>query len=239
MDRTILGGRLDGCEFSTAIGGTGWRALTVATLTDRAAMLQTRVRLRDSVIAKARQAGERTAKILRQRWPTSRQSSRWAIHASRDHVHVAEETGADMSRAWSSRARTPRSDFRRELPALRRRSVRALPCRDRPRSTAAGTAFCVAVDGSRLPRRAPFSVDIRARSRRPGQLLRMVPAYVSSGLHGPGARFPDRLPAEDRRKQQRGRADALLADAAALFAEARRPVRAIGFGGQRRGAGKS
>jgi nucleotide-binding universal stress UspA family protein len=51
----------------------------------------------------------------------------------------------------------------------------------------------------------------------------VLPAYASSGLHGPGKRFPDRLPAEDRRKQ-RADADALLADAAAPFAEARRPV---------------
>lgn len=197
-------------------------ALTVATLTEPPRDAQTMSELRDSVIAKARQAGERTAKILRQRWPDV--ETIVALGDPRvEIVHVAEETGADMIALGA-----------RGFGRLKRLFVgstslavaRYAPCpvaivRGRPRQV---RRILVAVDGSEGSRAALRFLSISELARDAQvSLLHVVPAYVSSGLHGPGARFPDRLPAEDRRKQ-RADADALLADAAALFAEARRPV---------------
>src|SRR6185295_16253218 len=70
-------------------------ALTVATLTEPPRDAKIMRELRDSVIAKARQVGERTAKILRQRWPDV--ETIVVLGDPRvEIVHVAEETRADM-----------------------------------------------------------------------------------------------------------------------------------------------
>ena len=197
-------------------------ALTVATLTEPPRDAQTMSELRDSVIAKARQAGERTARILRQRWPDV--ETIVALGDPRvEIVHVAEETRTDMV-ALGARGlgRLKRSFVGSTSLAV----ARYAPCpvaivRGRPRQV---RRILVAVDGSKGSRAALRFLSISELARDAQvSVLHVLPAYARSGLHGPGTRFPDRLPAEDRR-QQRADADALLADAAALFAEARRPV---------------
>ena len=197
-------------------------ALTVATLAEPPRDAQTMRELRDSVIAKARQAGERTAKTLRQRWPDV--ETIVALGDPRvEIVHVAEETQADMIALGARGFGRLKRVF---VGSTSLAVARYAPCpvaivRGRPRKV---RRILVAVDGSEGSRAALRFLSI-AELARDAQLnlLHVVPAYVSSGLHGPGARFPDRLPAEDRRKQ-RADADVLLADAAALFPETRRPV---------------
>ena len=197
-------------------------ALTVATLTKPPRDAQTMSELRDSVIAKARQAGERTAKILRQRWPDV--ETIVALGDPRvEIVHVAEQTLADMI-ALGARGFGP---LKRVFVGSTSLAVaRYAPCpvaivRGRSRQI---RRILVAVDGSEGSRSALRFLSISELARDAQvSLLHVLPKYVRSGLHGPGTRVPDRLPAEDRRKQ-RADADVLLADAAALFAEARRPV---------------
>jgi nucleotide-binding universal stress UspA family protein len=197
-------------------------ALTVATLTEPPRDAQTMSELRDSMIAKARQAGERTAKILRQRWPDV--ETIVALGDPRvEIVHVAEETRADMIALGARGFGRLKRVF---VGSTSLAVARYAPCpvaivRGRPRQV---RRILVAVDGSEGSRAALGFLSISELARDAQlNLMHVVPAYVSSGLHGPGTRFPDRLPAEDRRKQ-RADADVLLVDAAALFPEARRSV---------------
>ena len=197
-------------------------ALTVATLTEPPRDAQTMRGLRDSVIAKARQVGERTAKILRQRWPDV--ETIVALGDPRvEIVHVAEETRADMIALGARGFGRLKRVF---VGSTSLAVARYAPCgvaivRGRPRQV---RRILAPVDGSEGSRAALRFLSISQLARDAQiSLLHVLPAYASSGLHGPGKRFPDQLPAEDRRKQ-RADADALLADAAAPFAEARRPV---------------
>jgi|SoiMethySBSTD1v2_1073268.scaffolds.fasta_scaffold02708_5 nucleotide-binding universal stress UspA family protein len=203
--------------------------VTVATLTKPPRDAQTMSELRDSVIAKARQAGERTAKILRQRWPDV--ETIVALGDPRvEIVHAAEQTLADMIALGARGFGRLKRVF---VGSISLAVARYAPCpvaivRGRPRQI---RRILVAVDGSEGSRTALRFLSISGLARDAEvSLLRVLPKYVRSGLHGPGTRFSDRLPAEDRRKQ-RGDADVLLADAATLFAEAGRPVpRLVGEG---------
>lgn len=196
--------------------------LTVATLTEPPRDAQTMSELRESVMAAARQAGERAATILRQRWPDV--ETIVALGDPRvEIVRVAEEARADMIALGA-----------RGLGRLKRFFVgstslavaRYGPCpvaivKGRPRKVG---RILVAVDGSEGSRAAlRFLSSFQLVRDAQVSLLHVLPAYAESRLRGSGTAFPDRQPHEDRRKQ-RADADAVLADAAALLAEARRPV---------------
>jgi nucleotide-binding universal stress UspA family protein len=69
--------------------------LTVATLTKPPRDAQTMSQLRQSVIADAREVGDRTAEILRPRWPQVQMVVTLG-DPQVEIVHVAEETRVDM-----------------------------------------------------------------------------------------------------------------------------------------------
>ena len=164
-------------------------ALTVATLTEPPRDAQTMRELRDSVIAKARQVGERTAKILRQRWPDV--ETIVALGDPRvEIVHVAEETRADMIALGARGFGRLKRVF---VGSTSLAVARYAPCgvaivRGRPRQV---RRILAPVDGSEGSRAALRFLSISQLARDAQiSLLHVLPAYASSGLHGPGKRFP-------------------------------------------------
>lgn len=192
--------------------------LTVATLTAPPRDSQTMSELREGVVTKARQVGERATKILRQRW-----SEVETVVTEGDPrvevVRVAEETGVDMI-VLGARGLGPL------VESTSLAIARYAPCpvaivRGRSRKV---RRVLVAVDGSEGSRAAlrflsTFELvrDIQV------SLLRVRPRSGGSRLRGTATSLPDQRPGETRRKQQAD-TDEVLANAAAVLAEARRPV---------------
>jgi nucleotide-binding universal stress UspA family protein len=178
--------------------------------------------LRESVATEARQVGEKTAKILRRRWPevetvVTQGDPRVEI------VHVAEETRVDMI-ALGTRGLGPMKRFFVGSTSLA--VARYAPCpvaivRGRPRQV---RHVLVAVDGSEGSRSALrfLSIFELVRDTRVS-LLHVVQKAEVPGLRRPITLLPDQQSGEDRRKQ-RADAEEMLADAAAVLAEARCPV---------------
>jgi hypothetical protein len=110
--------------------------LTVATLTEPPSDSQTMGELRESLVTEARRAGERAAKILSRRWPVV-DTLVTQGDPQVEIVHVAEDRRVGPDRARSQRS-PPQEAILRRKHVAGRRPVRAVPCRDRPRSTAAG-----------------------------------------------------------------------------------------------------
>jgi nucleotide-binding universal stress UspA family protein len=203
--------------------------LTVATLTEPPRDSQTMSELRESVVAKARQGGERAAKILRRRWPEI-ETVVTQGDPQMEIVRVAEETRADMV-ALGARGLGPVRRFFVGSTSLA--VARYAPCpvaivRGRPRQV---RRILVAVDGSEGSRAALrfLSIFELVRDTRVS-LLHVLPTSGVPGLRRTSASLADQQPREDRRKQ-RADADAILTDAAAILAEVRRPVERLGSEG--------
>jgi len=192
--------------------------LTVATLTAPPRDSQTMSRLRESVVTKARQAGERAAKILRRRWPevetvVTEGDPRVEV------VRVAEESRVDMI-ALGARGLGPLVEST-SLAVARYAPCPVAIVRGRPRKV---RRVLVAVDGSEGSRAALRFLSIFELVRDTQvSLLRVLPGSAVPGLRRAVTSLPDRQPGEARRKQQAD-ADEVLADADAVLTEARRPV---------------
>jgi len=196
--------------------------LTVATLTEPPRDAQTMSELRENVVNEARQAAERTAKILRRRWPEAETVVTFG-DPQVEIVHVAEETRVDMIALGSRGLGRTRRFF---VGSTSLAVARYAPCpvsivRGRPRQV---RRILVAVDGSEGSRAALRFLSIFELARDTQvSLLHVLPTSVVPGLRGRGTSFPDQQPDEDRRKQRED-ADAILTDAAAVLAGAGRPV---------------
>lgn len=193
--------------------------LTVATLTEPPRDSQTMRELRESVATEARQAGERTAKILRRRWPevemlVTQGDPRVEI------VHVAEETRVDMI-ALGTRGLGPTKRFFVGSTSLA--VARYAPCpvaiiRGRSRQV---RHVLVAVDGSEGSCAALRFLSIFEIVRDTlVSLLHVIQKPAVPGLCRPITSLPDQQPGEDRRKE-RADAEEILAAAATVLAEAR------------------
>ena len=202
--------------------GTTMSILTVATLRDPPRDSQTMSQLREQVVLKAHQAGERAAKILGRRWPDAEVAVREGDPRV-EIVRAAEETGVDMIALGA-----------RGLGRLKRLLVgstslavaRYAPCpvaivRSRPRPV---KRILVAVDGSAGSRAALgfLSIFELVREAEVG-LLHVLPTFAVPGRRRARASLRGEEADADRRKR-RADADAMLAEAAAVLADARRPA---------------
>jgi nucleotide-binding universal stress UspA family protein len=178
--------------------------------------------LRENVISEARQAAERTAKILRRRWPEVESVVTFGDPRV-EIVHVAEETRVDMIVLGSRGLGRPGRFF---VGSTSLAVARYAPCpvaivRGRPRKV---RRILVAVDGSEGSRAALRFLSIFELVRDTQlSLLHVLPTSAIPRLRRRGTSSPDRQPDEDRRKQRED-ADAMLTDAAAVLADAGRPV---------------
>ena len=192
--------------------------LTVATLTAPPRDSQTMSKLRESVVTEARRAGERAAKILRRRWP----EVETVVTEGDPRVEVvraAEETRVDMI-ALGARGLGPLVEST-SLAVARYAPCPVAIVRGRPRKV---RRVLVAVDGSEGSRAALRFLSIFELVRDTHvSLLRVLPRSVVPGLRRTITSLPDQQPREAHRKQPAD-ADEVLADAAAVLAEARRPV---------------
>jgi nucleotide-binding universal stress UspA family protein len=192
--------------------------LTVATLTAPPRDSQTMSELRESVVTKARQVGERAAKILRRRW-----SEVETVVTEGDPrvevVRLAQETGVDMI-VLGARGLGPLAEST-SLAVARYGPCPVAIVRGRSRKV---RRVLVAVDGSEGSRAAlRFLSTFELVRDTQVSLLRVRPRSGGSGLRATATSPPDQRPGETRRKQQAD-ADEVLANAAAVLAEARRPV---------------
>jgi nucleotide-binding universal stress UspA family protein len=178
--------------------------------------------LRESVVTEARRAGARAAKILRQRWPkvetiVTQGDPRVEI------VHVAEETRADMI-ALGARGLGPMKRFfvgSTSLAVARYASCPVAIVGGRLRQV---RQVLVAVDGSEGSRAAlRFLSTFELVRDTQVSLLHVLSRSAVPGRGRTVTAVRDRRPGEERRKQ-RAEADKILADAAAVLAECRRPV---------------
>ena len=204
---------------------TGVSVLTVATLTAPPRDSQTMSERRERVVTKARQAGETAAKILGRRWPevetvVTEGDPRVEV------VHVAEETRVDMI-ALGARGLGPLVEST-SLAVARYAPCPVAIVRGRPRKV---RRVLVAVDGSEGSRAALRFLSIFELTRDTQvSLLRVLPRAAVPGLRRTVTSLPDQQPREAQRKQPAD-ADEVLADAAAVLAEARRPVeRLLAYG---------
>jgi nucleotide-binding universal stress UspA family protein len=178
--------------------------------------------LRENVVNEARQAAERTGKILRRRWPEAETVVTFG-DPQVEIVHVAEETRAGMIALGSRGLGRPRRFF---VGSTSLAVARYAPC---PVSIVRGRArqvrcILVAVDGSEGSRAALRFLSIFELVRDTQvSLLHVLPTSAAPSLRGRGTSFPDQQPDEDRRKQRED-ADAILTDAAAVLADVGRPV---------------
>jgi nucleotide-binding universal stress UspA family protein len=175
-------------------------------------------KLRESVVTEARRAGERAAKILRRRWP----EVETVVTEGDPRVEVvraAEETRVDMI-ALGARGLGPLVEST-SLAVARYAPCPVAIVRGRPRKV---RRVLVAVDGSEGSRAALRFLSIFELVRDTHvSLLRVLPRSVVPGLRRTITSLPDQQPREAHRKQSAD-ADEVLADAAAVLAEARRPV---------------
>lgn len=192
--------------------------LTVATLTEPPRDAQTTSQLRERVVAQARQAAERAAKILRVRWPDVETVVTLGDPRT-EIVHVAEEARVDMIALGA-----------RGLGRLERLLVgstsltvaRYAPCpvvivQGRPRPVRRVLVAVDASDGSRAGLRFLSIFDLVRDTQ--VCLLHVLPAPAVPGRRRTARASAEGKFAEDRRKQ-RADADAMLADAAATLTDA-------------------
>lgn len=203
--------------------------LAVATLTEPPRDSQTMSELRERVATEARRAGERAAKILRRRWPevetvVTQGDPRVEI------VHVAEEMRVDMA-VLGTRGLGPTKRF--FVGSISLAVARYAPCpvaivRGRQRPV---RHVLVAVDGSEGSRAALrfLSLFELVRDTRVS-LLHVIQRPAVHGLRRPITPLPNQPPDEDQRKQ-RADAEEMLADAAAILAEARCRVERLAVDG--------
>jgi nucleotide-binding universal stress UspA family protein len=178
--------------------------------------------LRERVIAEARQSGEKAAKILRPRWPEVEMIVTLGDPRV-EIVHVAEETRVDMI-ALGARGlgRLKRSFVGSTSLAV----ARYAPC---PVAIVRGRLrpvrhILIAVDGSEGSHAALRFLSIFELVRDSQiSLLHVLPTSTIPGRHRTGTSFPKQQPDEDRR-EERATAEGMLANAAALLAEARHPA---------------
>ena len=195
--------------------------LTVATLTEPPRDAQTMSQLRESVMNEARQVAERTAKILRRRWPEVESVVTFG-EPQVEIVHVAEGTRVDMIPLGSRGLGRPRRFF---VGSTSLAVARYAPCpvaivRDRPRAV---RRILVAVDGSEGSRAAlRFLSTLELVRDTQVSLLHVLPTSAVPALRRRGT-SPDQQADEDRRKRRED-ADAMLTDAAAVLADTGRPV---------------
>ena len=200
--------------------------LAVATLTEPPRDAQTMSDLRESVVAEARQAGERAAKILRPRWPEV-QTVVTLGDPRVEIVHVADETRVDMIAVGARGLGRLKRFF---LGSTSLAVARYAPC---PVATVRGRLrpverILVAVDGSEGSRAALRFLSIFELVRDAQVILvHVLPTSAVPGLRETGT-SSDQQRDEDRRKQ---RADAVLADAAAKLSDARRPIERLTYEG--------
>jgi nucleotide-binding universal stress UspA family protein len=174
--------------------------------------------LRESAVTEARQAGERAAKILRRRWPevetvVTEGDPRVEV------VRVAEETRVDMI-ALGARGLGPLVEST-SLAVARYAPCPVAIVRGRPRKARRVLVAVDGSDGSRAALRFLSTFELVRDTR--VSLLRVFPRSAVPGLRRTVTSLPDQQPGEARRTQQAD-ADEVLADAAAVLAEARRPV---------------
>ena len=203
------------------LAGTSVSVVTVATLTDPPRSSQTMSELRERVVTKAGQACERAAKILRRRWPDVDTNVRLGDPRV-EIVRVAEEIRADMIALGA-----------RGLGRLKRLLVgstslavaRYAPCpvaifRGRPRPV---RRIVVAVDSSASARAViRFLSTFELVRDAKVALLHVVPTSAGSGL-GRATALKDKRTEEAQQKRPTD-ADAMLAEWATMFSDARYPV---------------
>lgn len=193
---------------------TRMSVLAVATLTKPPRDAQTMSQLRESVIADARDVGDRAAEILRPRWPQV-QTVVTLGDPQVEIVHVAEETRVDMIAVGS-----------RGLGRLKRKLVgstslavaRYAPCpvaivRGRLRPV---ERILVAVDGSDGSRAALRFLSTSGLVSDATVILVHVLSTPVPILHGAAPVVPDWT-----------NADAVMTDAAAALSDARRPIEQV------------
>jgi len=184
--------------------------------------------LRESVVAEARQAGERAAKILRPRWPEV-QTVVTLGDPRVEIVHVADETRVDMIAVGARGLGRLKRFF---LGSTSLAVARYAPCpvaivRGRLRPV---ERILVAVDGSEGSRAALRFLSIFELVRDAQVILvHVLPTSAVPGLRETGT-SSDQQRDQDRRKQ-RADADAVLADAAAILSDARRPIERLTYEG--------
>lgn len=209
--------------------GTTISILTVATLRDPPRDSQTMSQLREQVVLKAHQAGERAAKILRRRWPDAETTVRQGDPRV-EVVHVAEETGADMivlgARGFGR--------LKRLLVGSTSLAVsRYAPCpvaivRGRPRPV---KRILVAVDGSAGSRAALGFLSIFELVREAEvAILHVLPTSVVPGRRRTRASLRGE-PADPERRKRLADAEAMLAESAAVVADAEHPAVRLISGG--------
>jgi nucleotide-binding universal stress UspA family protein len=178
--------------------------------------------LRERVVLKAHRAGDRAAKVLRRRWPDVEVTVRQGDPRV-EIVRFAEETGVDMV-AVGARGF---GRLRRVLVGSTSLAVaRYAPCpvaivQGRPRPV---KRVLVAVDGSAGSRAAIGFLSLFELVREAEvAILHVLPTSVVPGRRRPRASSRGEQADADRRKR-RTDADAMLAESAAVLAEARHPA---------------
>ena len=195
--------------------------LAVATLTEPPRDSQTMRDLRERAAAEAHQAAERTAKILRGRWPAV-DTLVTQGDPQVEIVRAAEDRRVDMTVLGARGLGRMKRFFvgSTSLAVARYAPSPVAIVRGRPRPV---RHVLVAVDGSegsRAALRFLSSFDLVRGTR--VSLLHVLQRSAVPGLHR-ATPLPDQEHDEDRRKQ-RADAETVLADAAAVLADAPSPV---------------
>lgn len=201
--------------------GTSVSVLTVATLTAPPRDSQTTSELRERVVTKAGQVGERASKMLRQRWPDVRTIVKLGDPRV-EIVHVASEMRVDMLALGTQGLR----HLKRHLVGSTSLAVvRYAPCavaivRGRPRKVG---RILVATDGSTGSRAAlRFLSTFELLRDAKVAVLHVLPTSAVPGLREAIASKDEQADADLRTR--RTDADSMLAEGAAVLEEGRHPV---------------